>query len=139
MSDHSDDLDARFARIVASYDAPPVSDTPWPQSEDVDAGPPGVADTALETPEPAAEWDEEEHFVPPTPPPVPTPEPLTLAAWLGVLGGPLGFLLAALAGWAPPRLLTGLLVLGFVGGVVTLIARTSAPGDRDDPDYGAVV
>jgi hypothetical protein len=150
-ADQPDDLDETFARIVADYDASPdASDrAPWPAQEDVDDAAPPVLAAAVPAPPPersdtdplntTATWEDEGHFVPPTPPPVPHPAPLTLAAWCGVLGAPLAFLLAALAGWVLPRLVTGVLVLGFVAGVVVLIAMTSRRGDDYDPDDGAVV
>ena len=152
-SDQPDDLDETFARIVADYDASPEGDdrARWPAQEDVDDTPPPLlaapfpapplppersSTDPLNTP---ASWEDEGHFVPPTPPPLPQPARLTLAAWCGVLGAPVAFLLAAVADWVLPRLVTGGLVLGFVAGVVILIARMSRHGDGHDPDDGAVV
>lgn len=152
-ADNPDDLDETFARIVADYDTLPDAGVavPWPaQEDDVDA-------RRLPDPAPAARpfeqsltdplnteasWEDEGHFVPPAPPPLPPLAPLTLMAWAGVLSAPVAFLLAALGGWVVPRLLTGALVIGFVGGIVVLIARISRDRDRDDgadPDDGAVI
>jgi len=150
-ADQPDDLDKTFARIVAEYDAVPdrVDAVPWPAQEDVGPSQPRspaqpLPQSTSETYETATSWesvrDDEEHFVPPTPPPVPRPEPLTLMAWLGVLGAPIGFVMAALVGMVLPRLLTGALIIGFVAGIIVLIARMSRhAGDGYDPDDGAVV
>ncbi len=145
-AEQPDDLDETFARIVADYDNVPdrVHDVPWPSQEDVDEGAalPNVPlgetyDTAASW---RSSWEDEGHFVPPTPPPMPRPRPKTLMAWLGVFGAPIGFVLAALAGFVLPRLLTGALLVAFVAGIVFLIATMSrAPGEGYDPDDGAVV
>ncbi len=150
-ADKPDDLDETFARIVADYDAPPASDVaaPWPAQEDVTEGG-RVPDPLPASPRPLeqsstdplnteATWEDEGHFVPPALPPLPRPTPLTLLAWAGVLGAPTAFLLAALGGWVLPRLLTGLLVVGFVAGVVVLIATVSRDDAGYDPDDGAVI
>jgi hypothetical protein len=120
-------VDEAFARLVAGFDAPAAAPEdgarPWPEAEDLSAD------------EPA-----EGHFVPPVPPPLPRPTPLRLAAWLGVLVGPVLMTLVAAASWRLPELVTTVLVIGFVGGVVYLIA-TMGDGPRDPygPDNGAVV
>ena len=59
-------------------------------------------------------------------------------AWAGVLGGPAAFAVGALLGWPLDGWFGLLLILAFLGGFVTLIARMQ---DRspDDPDDGAVV
>lgn len=84
--------------------------------------------------------DEDEHFVPAPPPPPPRLDVVSRLAWSGVFGGPLMLLAAALVGWAPPRALVLLCVLGFVGGMVTLVVRMKdRPPTDDGPDNGAVV
>lgn len=156
-ADQPDDLDETFARIVADYDHSTAGRTdavPWPAQEEVDdttpatPQPPPPPDAPRETPlrrsetdplNTAATWADEGHFVPPIPPPLPRPEPLTLLAWLGVLGAPIGFVLSILTGWPLPRLVTGALIIGFVGGILILIAKMSRDGDGHDPDDGAVV
>jgi hypothetical protein len=76
----------------------------------------------------------DEHFVPPTPPPFSLPaDPITRAAWISVIGGPLLFLLAALLGWHLEGWVALVAVTGFVGGFVTLVARMK---DRPPPDSG---
>lgn len=151
MADKPEDLDETFARIVADYDSLPDAGVaaPWPAQEDVaDVGdlpepaPSSVRPLAQSSTDPLnteATWADEGHFVPPAPPPLPRPAPLTMMAWAGVLSAPMAFLLAALGGWVLPRLLTGVLVVGFVSGVVVLIATLSRDGDGYDPDDGAVV
>ena len=147
-ADQPDDLDETFARIVADYHASPDRDesSPWPSEEDVDesqrpliAAPAPLERSGTDPLNTTATWDDEGHFVPPPTPPLPRPAPLTLAAWCGVLGAPVAFLLSAMASWELPRLVTAALVLGFVSGIVILIATVSRNGDGHDPGDGAVV
>ena len=163
MPDRPEDVDDAFARLVAGFDAPSDTGTarPWPEAEDVteESGEPDeVVDDppAAEVepqPEPArtrspgadvldsdATWDDEGHFVPPDPPPLPRPAPVRLAAWLGVLVGPVVMTIVAALGWRVPELVITVLVVGFVGGVVYLIATMgNGPRDPYGPDNGAVV
>jgi hypothetical protein len=55
-------------------------------------------------------------------------------AWLGVLGGPVLLLFAALFQITPPDWLAFLSVLAFIGGFITLVATMSG---RDDGDWGS--
>lgn len=82
--------------------------------------------------------DEVEEFVPPEPPPVPLPRGPRLAAWGGVLLGPLLMLLAALTRTTLPTLGGLALVSWFIGGFAYLVA-TMPRGPRDPGDDGAVV
>ncbi len=88
----------------------------------------------------SARADDEDHFVPEPPPPLPLLPPYKQVAWLGVAGGPVLLLLAALFGIVLPEWVAFLGVIGFIGGFVTLVATMS---ERDDggwgPDDGAVV
>jgi hypothetical protein len=87
-----------------------------------------------------AREEPEDHFQPPTPPPIPLPDTISRVAWAALLGGPLFLIIATIfdldvSGWA------GLLALGaFVGGFVTLVARMEdrPPNDLGGDD-GAVV
>jgi hypothetical protein len=90
-------------------------------------------------PDPAgAGEDEQERYVPPEPPPITSTDLASRLAWLGVLGGPLVLLLAALTWSHLPTLVVILTLAAFVGGFITLVARL--PRERDDgPDDGAVV
>jgi hypothetical protein len=143
-----------WASIVAAFDEPATEDPVprWPASEDVDPDPDRdaergarsgrvlrPAETTLgfdELRDAADAWapeDPDDHFEPPTPPPVPLPDTLNRFAWAAVLGGPLFLVVAAIfdldvAGWP------GLLGLGaFVGGFITLVARME---DRPPADLG---
>ena len=147
-AERPDDVDQEFARLVAGFDAPvdPAGGRPpWPADEDVAEPAPGpsveplpLSDEAAEPAEPPVR--EEEHYVPPPPPPVPRPDARAALAWAGALGSPVLLVLATAVGWTPPRLLLLALVVGFVIGVVALIARLGRrPGEPFDPDDGAVV
>jgi len=148
-----------WATLVAGFDDPAQDEVPrWPASEDVpaevDPDPDGAvrgrvlrpAETTIGFEElrdvvgQVAREDAEDHFQPPTPPPIPLPDTISRAAWAALLGGPLFLILATIfdldvSGWA------GLLALGaFVGGFVTLVARMDdrPPNDLGGDD-GAVV
>jgi hypothetical protein len=90
-----------------------------------------------EVPHEASSGDDD-HFVPPTPPPLPRTDLITALAWAGVLGTPVLFLLLVLLGQTVSGL-PGLAAAGaFVGGFATLILRLRGH-DPHDPDNGAVV
>jgi hypothetical protein len=85
--------------------------------------------------------EDDEHFVPPEPPPLPETDTTTKFGWLGALGGPLLLLAAILFGVDFTWWLLTLGVGGFIGGCLTLATRLR-PGDEDDgedPGGGAVV
>jgi hypothetical protein len=78
-----------------------------------------------------------EGFVPPDPP-MPRSDLIIRLAWAGVIGGPLGLLIAALGWGSVSSLLVMVSAAAFVAGFVVLVARM--PTERpDDPDDGAVV
>ena len=79
----------------------------------------------------------EEHYRPPTPPPLPMPSPVRLLAWLGLFGVPTLVLVALVAGLEMPNWLGLVLMVWFVGGFVYLVASMRPP--RDDHDDGAVL
>ncbi|MFW5899051.1 MAG: hypothetical protein ACOCUN_01135 [Jiangellaceae bacterium] len=85
-----------------------------------------------------SEYDPEEHFVPPAPPPLPRTDLITRLAWLCVLGTPLFFLLALIAGRPVSGFLGALGAGAFIGGFVLLVVRLRGH-DPYDPDDGAVV
>ena len=150
-----------WASLVAGFDDPGEDEVPrWPASEDVptdqERPEPDLAARSGRVLRPAETSigfeelrdvagdlprdDPEEHFQPPTPPPVPMPDTINRAAWAALLGGPLFLVIATIfsldvAGWA------GLLALAaFVGGFVTLVARMEdRPPDDLGGDDGAVV
>lgn len=94
-------------------------------------GDPPVDDTDVDT-------DEAEAFVPPQPPPVPLPRGPRLAAWGGVLLGPVLMLLAALTRVTLPPVV-GLAVVAWVVGGFAYLVATMPRGPRDPGDDGAVV
>jgi hypothetical protein len=157
------DEDAAWAALIAGFDAEPVpgAEPSWPDAENVrdkDPGPEPVTEPvskALPPPDRGivihpvisgprnyelAEDEDDDHFVPPEPPPLPEADVTTKFAWIAVIGGPLlllAFILfqIQLTWWAT---LVGL--GGFLGGFATLVARMRT-GDEDDdlPGGGAVV
>jgi len=82
----------------------------------------------------SAQPDDSDRFVPDPPPPLPRLAPHRQVAWLGVLGGPVLLLFAALFQISPPDWLAFLSVLAFIGGFITLVATMSS---RDDGDWGS--
>lgn len=142
-----EDEDAAWERLVAEFDAPPAEPVGrWPVSEDVDGGVPPVSPVsrALE-PEPVddipepVEWDEG-HYVPPPPPPIPVAHPLTLWAWVALLGGIVILIGSQLISYELSPAKSLIAVLMVVGGFVTLVARMrDSPPTDSGPDDGAVV
>ncbi len=122
---------------VSRLDPRPAGDEP-PDSFDRAADLPGEAVDAGAVIDRETGHDTEHHYVPPEPPPLPRPDLPTGLAWAGVLGGPILMLLAAVLAWDLPRLLTAVCVVGFVGGMVFLVA-TMDDGGRDGWDDGAQV
>ncbi|GGX53581.1 hypothetical protein [Streptomyces minutiscleroticus] len=118
-------------------DEPPVAVRPLGSSV---AFAPGVRSGPRDYEAPDADADDEDHFVPPEPPPLPEADATVKFAWLAVVGGPVLLLLAVLLGWDMTWWLTTLGIGGFLGGFATLVMRMN-PGDEDDddPGRGAVV
>jgi hypothetical protein len=161
------DIDAAFAAIVADFATPsPDGAGPWPAAEDVRPDEPSAEDVALdEEPDDALRQarrgprhrlpdgrdapdddldgerepdDPQDRFVPPVPPPITSTDLPSRLAWIGVIGGPLFLLIAALAWRSLPTLVVIGALAAFIGGFVTLVARL--PRDRGDgSDDGAVV
>ena len=114
---------------------------PDPPVEDRDERLRGLFRPAWSDPlETEATWDDEGHFVPPSPPPVRVLDPRRRAAWAGLFGSPFLMLVAVVLGWRLPDWLMLGLAAGFVGGFVYLIATmpNRRPGDGSGDD-GAVV
>jgi hypothetical protein len=84
-------------------------------------------------------WAEEGHFVPPEPPPVPRATPARRLAWLGLFGAPAVMLVAVVLGWTFATWLVVVLVAGFVGGFVFLVATMPRERDEWSGDDGAVL
>lgn len=122
----------------------------WPVSEDVDEKYEPLIDVPAgltikdETPDedeppPKKADDPHDHYVPPEPPRGPRLDWVSRAAWLGLLGGPLLLIAAAVFDFGTGRITT-LAVVGFIGGFLTLVLRMKdrlPPGDGGDD--GAVV
>lgn len=86
--------------------------------------------------------EEEDHFVPPEPPPLPKLEPAAKLAWLAVLGGPAILFSAVLLQMPINWWMITLGVGGFLGGFGTLVYRLGDDRDDDgfdDPGRGAIV
>jgi hypothetical protein len=85
--------------------------------------------------------DDEEHFVPPTPPPLPKLDPVAKGAWAGLFGGPGYLIVATAAGWTVSGLAAFCAVAAFVAGFAILVLRMHdrEPGGPNDGDDGAVV
>jgi len=85
--------------------------------------------------------EDEEHFIPPAPPPLPKLDPMAKGAWVALFGGP-GYLMVATAvGWSVSGLAAFCAVAAFVAGFAILVLRMHdpGPGGPDDGDDGAVV
>ena len=84
--------------------------------------------------------EDDDHFVPPVPPPLPRLDPVTKGAWVALFGGPLYLLVAVMASWQVPDWAAFCAVAAFVGGFATLVVRMGDRPPRDSgPDDGAVV
>ena len=124
------DEDAIWRSIIDNYGERPTIEEPEvevpPSLRDLDRDP-GDGE--------AAELEDrpDDHFVPPTPPPVPRPEPPRLLAWVGLFGVPVLVLIALVAHIALPSWLGLGLMAWFVGGFVYLVASMRPrPEDYDD-------
>jgi hypothetical protein len=85
--------------------------------------------------------DDEEHFIPPAPPPLPKLDPMAKGAWVALFGGPGYLMVATAAGWSVSGLAAFCAVAAFVAGFAILVLRMHdpGPGGPDDGDNGAVV
>ena len=135
------DLDADLD--TAEGDEPETGDAPTapatsPVPGVIPAPPPlRIIRPASSTPPPA---DEDEHFVPPVPPPLPQLDPLTKGAWVALFGGPAYLLIAVMVDWQVPGWAAFLAVAAFIGGFATLVVHMGERPPRDSgPDDGAVV
>ena len=96
---------------------------------------------ARKAPQRPAPRDDDEHFIPPTPPPLPKLDPVTKGAWAALFGGPGYLVVATAAGWSVPGIAAFFAVAAFVTGFAILVLRMNDPGPDgpDDGDDGAVV
>jgi len=92
---------------------------------------------AIPAPIPADEDDE--HFVPPIPPPLRL-DPITKGAWVALFGGPAYLLIAVMLDWQVPGWAAFCAVAAFIGGFAALVVHMGERPPRDSgPDDGAVV
>ena len=149
MSDRPDDVDAAFAEIVADLEREGVGRTMPDLNDPPDEPDPPTAPTP--TPTRAAEppqawrghegdWDwswgtDEEHYVPPEPPPLPKLRPLTVVALVLIVIGVVLLIVPTLIG-LDARIATPIALLSVTcgGGMLLLRARQNPkdPGARDD-------
>ena len=154
MSDRPEDVDAAFAEIVADLrregvgvDVPKDEPSPAPREAETPTtpaaptGPPPPGWRGHET-----EWDwalstDDEHYVPPEPPPLPRLRPLTVVALALLVVGVVLLVVPGIMG-LDARIATpvGLAALTCGGGMLLLRVRKTPRTDPDDPhDNGAQV
>lgn len=95
-------------------------------------------ETRAQQSEPPTRRHDDEHFIPPEPPPIPRGTPARRLAWCGLFLPPLLMLAAVVIGWTFPSWVSLGLVGAFVGGFVYLVATMPRDGG-DGWDDGAVV
>ena len=115
---------------------PPKEPTEEPTATQVPAPSPE------EQPAEARDWldaydDPEDHFVPPEPERVPTPEPRRLIAWAGVFGVPVAVLVLVVLQVSLPPWASMLCLAWFVGGFGYLVATMRREPPDNDWDDGA--
>jgi hypothetical protein len=159
VSDRPDDVDAAFAEIVADLERegvgrtiPDLDDHPdQPDRADLVDAP---APVAQEPPRPAeppkawrgheGDWDwswgtEEEHYVPPEPPPLPRLRPMTIVALVLVVLGVVLLIIPAVVG-LDARIATPIALLAITcGGGMLLLRVRQNPKDPDTRDDGAQI
>ena len=112
----------------------------WDPVPGVIPAPPQTRIVRPAAPVPLPPTGDDEHYVPPVPPPLPQLDPMSKGAWAALFGGPGYLLLAVLLGWVVPSWAAFCAVGAFVGGFATLVVRMGdrPPGDSG-PNDGAVV
>jgi len=153
VSDRPEDVDAAFAAIVADLeregvgsklpdlddDAEETAPAPQPQPKP-QGGPPPAAWRGQET-----EWDwsgatDDEHYIPPEPPPLPRLRPLTIVALILILAAVVLLVLPGVIG-LDARIGTpiALVALTCGGGMLLLRIRQTPKNQDDDRDDGAQI
>lgn len=145
-ADGPEDIDARFAEIIAGLER----DEPmarWPDEEDPPTSDRTLAQTqpqqGQEPPEPAgprdwapSEEEDEGHFEPPEPPPLPIPKLSTLGGIAAIAVGILILLMPQLAGaFASATIPLGMVAI--TGGLAWLLFGLRKAGPGTDEDDGA--
>lgn len=129
------------SRPDASSDSSATTTRPGSSNrDDADDGKAETPDHGANTaqPSPGPRPNDDEHFVPPAPPPIPRTDMITMLAWAGVFGTPVLFAGAYLLGQSLSGLVSMIAVIAFIGGFGVLISRLRGH-DPHDPDNGAVV
>jgi hypothetical protein len=86
------------------------------------------------------EDDPGEHYIPPPPPPLPRADPVAIAAWAALFGGPAYLFASTLIGRYGPPWADFLAVTVFVTAFVVMVLRYGERSSRGDgPDNGAVL
>jgi hypothetical protein len=108
------------------------------------AGSPGLQRLFRPLPEPQPELrpeadylEDDDDFVPPTPPPLPRVPPDRLLAWVGLFGSPSLLLICLVLNVRLAPWLGYLLVLSFIGGFIYLVVNMPRGEDVDPWDDGA--
>jgi hypothetical protein len=118
-SDEASDVDAAFARIIAGW---PEERPQWPAEGATDGtAPTGEPGTANDQPAPPVDEDDD-HFVPPEPPPLPRPQPATVGAVLLIALGIVLLAIPSMIGFSEQYGLP-LGLLSITGAIVWLAAR----------------
>ena len=149
----SHDEDVLWRSIVDNYGDrvtldPPPGEPPEEAPEERTDEPPAASQVPAEPaphedqPAEARDWldaydDPEDHFVPPEPERVPTPDPPRLIAWAGVFGVPLVVLVLVVLRVSLPPWASMLCLAWFVGGFGYLVATMRREPPEDDWDDGA--
>ena len=127
------DEEAAWRAIVANYGELELGPEPAPYPRPEPVARPDSAPVAEDV-------DDEEHYVPPAPPPLPRLDARRKLAWFGLLGCPLVMLIGAVLGVPYPGWLALLMALAFIGGFVYLVATMPRRRNDDwDGDDGAVL
>jgi hypothetical protein len=96
---------------------------------------------ARKAPQQPVPENDQEHFIPPAPPPLPKLDPIAKGAWAALFGGPGYLVIATAVGWSVPGIAAFCAVAAFITGFAILVLRMNepGPGGPDDGDDGAVV
>ncbi len=164
MSDRPDDVDAAFAEIVADLEReglgrsiPDLDEPPGETAGPSGSAAPSASPAPAPSPSPAHEpppaswrghdkdWDwswgtEDEHYVPPEPPPLPRLRPLTVVALVLIVVGVVLLIVPAVIG-LDARIATPIALLAITsgGGMLLLRVRQTPKDDPDSRDDGAQI
>jgi hypothetical protein len=152
VPDRPEDVDAAFAAIVADLEReglgthlPDLDDESSSSDEDPPAPEPQASPPPAAWRGQEAEWDwswgtEEDHYVPPEPPPLPKLRPLTLVALLLILAAVVLLVLPGVIG-LDARIGTPIALVALIcgGAMLLLRVRQSPKPPEDGRDDGAQI